>query len=170
MLNAESGPGGVSRGLGVTLSATISDHTHVSLLAHACTMLVMYFSCVSSLVNTYRIMPQVLILLILAQVWLSRSQFVFELEVDLDSVMASDFSCEIGLTDNDPRCQIYFPIFCLREPEGITLQSIQGGYCPLGRNTSRMNTYLENQPNTRRITSDSPWPVRDSYINNNSIG
>ena len=65
--------------------------------------------------STAAIMPQILILLIFAQVWLSTSQFVFELEVDLDSVTAGDFSCEIGIADNDPRYSIYFPVFCLRE-------------------------------------------------------
>ena len=112
-------------------------------------------------------MPQVLILLILAQVWLSRSQFVFELEVDLSSVTAGDFSCEIGLTDNDPRCLLYFEIFCLREGRENS-QSTNGNDCPLGRNTSRMDTYLEDQPNTRTITSDSSWPVRSTLMINST--
>ena len=108
-------------------------------------------------------MLHILILLIFTQVWLSTSHFVFKLEVDLDSVAAGDFSCEIGFTDNDPRCLLYFEVFCLREGRENS-QSTNGADCPLGRNTERMNAYLENQPNTRTITSDSPWPVRSTLI------
>ena len=104
-------------------------------------------------------MPQVLFLLILAQVWLSTSHFIFELEVGLDSVTAGDFSCDSGCFD-DAQCRIYFPVFCLREGREDSL-SFDDRNCPLGRNTERMNAY-ENQPNTRTITSDSPWPVRDT--------
>ena len=107
-------------------------------------------------------MSQALILLILAQVWLSRSHFVFELEVDLDSVTAGDFSCDIGTFDN-AQCLLYFEVFCLREGRENS-QSIDENDCPLGRNTERMNAYLENESNTRTITSDSPWPVRDTLI------
>ena len=103
-------------------------------------------------------MPQILLLFILAQVWLSTSHFIFELEVDLDSVTAGDFSCDSGRYD-DAQCCIYFEVFCLREGREDSL-SFDDGNCPLGRNTERMNAYLENQSNTRRITSDSPWPVR----------
>ena len=80
--------------------------------------------------------------------------------MDLDSVTAGDFSCDGGAFDN-AQCRLYFEVFCLREGREDT-QSTNGNDCPLGRNTERMNAYLENQPNTRRITSDSPWPVRDS--------
>ena len=64
-------------------------------------------------------MPQVLFLLILAQVWLSTSHFIFELEVDLDSVTAGDYNCASSRFD-DAQCRIahyriYFKIFCLRE-------------------------------------------------------
>ena len=103
-------------------------------------------------------MPQALILLILAQIWLSRSQFVFELEVDLDSVTAGNFSCDSGIFDN-AQCLLYLEVFCLRE-ERENSQSTNGTDCPLGRNTERMNAYLENESNTRIITSDSPWPAR----------
>ena len=88
---------------------------------------------------------------------------MFELEVDLDSVTAGDFSCDIGNFDNDPQCLLYFEVFCLREGRGNS-QSTNGNDCPLGRNTERMNAYLENQPNTRTITTDSPWPVRSTLI------
>ena len=101
---------------------------------------------------------QVLTLLILAQVWLSMSQFVFELEVDLDSVTAGDFNCADGIFGN-AQCSIYFSVFCLRETREVSLSTSEND-CPLGQNTDRMNAYLENQPNTRRITSQSPWPVR----------
>ena len=87
---------------------------------------------------------------------------MFELEVDLDSVTAGDFSCEIGIADNDPQCLLYFEIFCLREGRGNS-QSTDENDCPLGKNTERMNAY-ENRPNTRIITSDSPWPVRSILI------
>ena len=107
-------------------------------------------------------MPQALVLLILAQVWLSRSHFVFELEVDLDSVTAGDFSCDIGTFDN-AQCLLYFEVFCLREGRENS-QSTDENDCPLGRNTERMNAYFENQLNTRTITSDSPWPVRSTLI------
>ena len=103
-------------------------------------------------------MPQVLFLLILAQVWLSTSHFIFELEVDLDSVTAGDYNCASSRFD-DAQCRIYFKIFCLREGREDSL-SFNDRDCPLGRNTSRMNTYLKNRPNTRRITSHSLWPVR----------
>jgi hypothetical protein len=104
-------------------------------------------------------MPQILILLILAQVWLSTSQFVFELEVDLDSVTAGDFSCDIGWFDN-AQCLIYFPFFCLREGR-INSQSTSVDDCPLGKNTTRMITHDPNDPNgnSRRITSQESWPV-----------
>ena len=98
-------------------------------------------------------------LLILAQVWLSTPQFVFDLEVDIDSITAGNFNCKIGRTDNDPQCSIYFEIFCLREGRGDS-QSTNEGDCPLGQNTTRMNTYLENESNMRRIMSQRPWPVR----------
>ena len=98
------------------------------------------------------------LLILLAQVWLSTSQFVFELEVDIDSVTAGSFNCDIGSFDGDPQCRIYFEIFCLREGRGIS-QSTNEGDCPLGRNTRRMNAYEPNG-NTRRITSQGSWPVR----------
>ena len=116
------------------------------------------------------IMPlktQALTLLILAQVWLSTSQFVFDLEVDIDSVTAGNFNCDIGSFDGDPQCSIYFEIFCLREERGDS-RSTNESDCPLGRNTDRMRAYLENEPNMRRITSQRPWPVRgidNSYTN-----
>ena len=99
----------------------------------------------------------------LTQVWstLSHPQFEFELEVDIGSVTAGNFNCEIGRTDDDPRCSIYFEVFCLREGRE-NFRSTNENDCPLGRNTMRMNTYLENQPNTRRIASQGPWPVRAS--------
>jgi hypothetical protein len=106
-------------------------------------------------------MPQILILLILAQVWLSTSRFVFELEVDLDSVTAGDFSCDISRFGvDDPECSIYFPVFCLREGR-IHSQSTSVTDCPLGKSTTRMNTYDPNDPNgnSRRITSQESWPV-----------
>ena len=105
---------------------------------------------------------QVLALLVLAQVWLSLSQFVFELEVDLDSVTAGNFDCADGPFGNS-QCDIYFSVFCLREGRGDS-QSTSEEDCPLGQNTDRMNAYLENEPNTRRITSQSPWPVRAIII------
>ena len=107
-------------------------------------------------------MPQALILLILAQVWLSRSHFVFELEVYLDSVTAGGSDCDSGIFDN-AQCLLYFEVFCLRE-ERENSQSTDENDCPLGRNTEKMSAYLENQPNTRRIISDSPWPVRSTLI------
>ena len=108
--------------------------------------------------STSRVMPRALVLLILAQVWLSRSHFVFELEVDLGSVTAGDFSCDIGSFD-DAQCLLYFEIFCLREGRENS-PSTNENDCPLGKNTERMNAHLENESNTRRITSNSPWPVR----------
>ena len=84
--------------------------------------------------------------------------------MDLDSVTAGDFSCEIGIVDNDPRCLLYFEVFCLREGRENS-PSIDENDCPLGRNTERMNAYLENESNTRTIKSDSPWPVRDTLLN-----
>ena len=103
---------------------------------------------------------QVLALLIFAQVWLSTSQFVFELEVDLDSVRAGNFNCDIGFLSSDPQCQIYFPVFCLREARADS-QSTNEEDCPLGRNAMRMNTYYQNYPNdnTRRLISQRSWPV-----------
>ena len=55
---------------------------------------------------------QILSSLILAQVWLSMSHFVFDLEVDLGSVTAVD--CDMGLLESS-ECQVYFLVFCLRE-------------------------------------------------------
>ena len=105
---------------------------------------------------------QVLILLILTQVWstLSQPRFEFELEVDIGSVTAN---CKmLGPRGNhDLQCSIYFEVFCLRE-ERENLSSTNKSDCPLGRNTMRMNTSLENQLNTRRIASQGPWPVRAS--------
>ena len=95
------------------------------------------------------IMPsriQILTLLILARVWLSTSQFVFELEVDIDSVTAGNFNCDTGLLDGDPQCHIYFPVFCLREGRGDSWFTNEED-CPLGRNTIRMNAYHQNYPN-----------------------
>lgn len=100
---------------------------------------------------------QVLALLISAQVWLSMSQFVFELKLDLDSVTA-DFNCADSIFD-DRVCATYFSLFCLREGREDS-QSTDEGDCPLGHNTDRLNAYLENQPNTRKITLQMPWPVR----------
>ena len=98
---------------------------------------------------------QAFTLLTLAQVWLSMSQFVFELEVDQNSI-ATNVNCDsAGFSE----CETYFSVFCLREGRGDS-QSTSEEDCPLGRNTTRMNAYLENQPNTRRITSQLPWPVR----------
>ena len=91
---------------------------------------------------------------------------MFELEVDLDSVTAGNFSCDSGIFDN-AQCLLYLEVFCLREGRGNS-QSTNGTDCPLGRNNERMNAYLEDQPNTRRITSDSPWPVRSTLNNNNN--
>ena len=77
--------------------------------------------------------------------------------MDLDSVTAN-FNCADGFFDGS-ECATYFSVFCLREGRGDS-QSTSAGDCPLGRNTGRMNAYLENQPNTRRIsTSGRPWPV-----------
>ena len=59
---------------------------------------------------------QILSLLILAQVWLSTSHFVFDLEVDLGSVTAVD--CDMGLLESPSECQIYFSVFCLIEERG----------------------------------------------------
>ena len=103
---------------------------------------------------------QILILLILAR--LSTSQFVFELEVDLDSVTANVACDPPGFRE----CEIYFSVFCLREGREDT-QSTSDEDCPLGINTDRMNAYLENQPNTRITESQSPWPVRDLARYNN---
>jgi hypothetical protein len=90
---------------------------------------------------------------------------VFELEVDLGSVTAGNFNCEIGWADLDPQCSIYFPVFCLREGRENS-QSTNVNDCPLGRNTTRMNTYDPNDPNgnLRRITSEASWPVRASIL------
>ena len=71
---------------------------------------------------------QVLGLLILAQVWLSRSQFVFEFELDLRSVTAN-FNCADGLGESEV-CTTYFSILCLRE--GRDTRSTNIVDCPLG--------------------------------------
>ena len=98
-------------------------------------------------------------LLSLAQVWLSMSQFMFELEVDLDSVIANSIQC--GHLFFDKReCDVYFSVFCLREGRDDSQSTRNEGNCPLGRNTDRMNTYVENESNMRRITSQRPWPVK----------
>ena len=86
------------------------------------------------------------------------SQFVFELEVDLDSVTAGNFNHANRIFGNS-QCSIYFSVFCLREGRENS-QSTSERDCPLGRNTDRMNTYFKNVPNTQRISSQSPWPVR----------
>lgn len=98
--------------------------------------------------------------LTLAQVWLSTSHFVFELEVDLGSVTAGNFNCDSGAFDNS-ECRIYFSVFCLRGGSGDS-QSTNEEYCPLGRSKLRMNVYEPNDPNgnTRSLTSQSSWPVR----------
>ena len=81
---------------------------------------------------------------------------MFDLEVDLGSVTAVD--CDMGLFESS-RCLVYFSVFCLREERGDS-QSTDENDCPLGRNTERLNTYLENQPTIRRrITSHRQWPV-----------
>ena len=98
-----------------------------------------------------------MILLILAR--LSTSQFVFEMEVDLDYVTA-DVDCDTGIPVFSRECETYFSVFCLREGREDT-QSTSDEDCPLGINTDRMNAYFENQTNTRIIESQSPWPVRD---------
>ena len=88
---------------------------------------------------------------------------MFELELDLRSVTAN-FNCADGL-DRNKKCSTYFSIFCLRE--GRDTQSTNTGNCPLGRNSERLNAYPENDneplpsPQTRRITSPRPWPVRE---------
>ena len=75
---------------------------------------------------------QILALLILAQVWLSTSQFVFELEVDLDSVTAGNFNCNIGLFDGDLQCRIYFQYFAWEEILSLPTMKIN---CPLQAET-----------------------------------
>ena len=99
---------------------------------------------------------QVLTYFILAQVWLSMSQFVFELEVDLASV-TDNVHCDIF-----GECDIYFSVFCLREGRAPDSQSTNEEDCSLGRNTTRMNAYgnHQNELNTRRIMSQKSWPVR----------
>ena len=97
----------------------------------------------------------------LAQVWLSMSQFMFELEVDLDSVTANSNLCSGSISINIVReCDVYFSVFCLREGRGDSQSTRNEGDCPIGRNTDRMNAYVENEPNMRRITSQRPWLVR----------
>ena len=95
-------------------------------------------------------------LFILAQVWLSMSQFVFELELDPRSVTAN-FNCADGLGDS-VECTTYFSIFCLRE--GRDTRSTNEGDCPLGT-SGRLNVFDERlpSPQIRRITSPRPWPV-----------
>ena len=78
--------------------------------------------------------------------------------MDIDSVTAGNFNCDIGHFDGDPQCRIYFPVFCLRERRGNS-QSTNEDNCPLGRNTIRMNAYEPNG-NTCTITSQGSWPVR----------
>ena len=125
----------------------------------------LHMQCLSLLLAIMPSRTQVLILLMLTQVWstLSQPQFEFELEVDIGSVTAGNFKCATvtGLRNNDPQCSIYFEVFCLREGRE-NFRSTNESDCPLGRNTMRMNTSLENQLNTRRIASQGPWPVRAS--------
>ena len=85
---------------------------------------------------------QVLALLILAQVWLSTSQFVFELEVDIDSVTAGNFNCDLVIWTMTHSV----PVFCLKEGREDSRSTNEGDY-PLGRNTMRMNAYHQNYPN-----------------------
>ena len=99
---------------------------------------------------------QLLGLFILAQVWLSVSQFVFELELDPRSVTA-DFNCADGLGDS-AECTTYFSVFCLRE--GRDTRSTNEGDCPLGT-SGRLNAFdvRLSSPQIQRITSPRPWPV-----------
>ena len=105
---------------------------------------------------------EIIALLILVQLWLSTSQFVFELEVNLDSVTVNG-NCDTRLNSG---CETYFSVFCLREGrEGS--QSTNTEDCPLGRNTKRMNAYENDRPlNTRMITSqlETSWPVRPYFV------
>ena len=82
---------------------------------------------------------QVFTVLTLAQICPHMSQFVFELEVDLHSVMAN-IDCDLPSSLDGSQCETYFSVFCLREGrEGS--QSTNTEDCPLGRNTERMNAY-----------------------------
>ena len=107
---------------------------------------------------------QVLISLVVAHTRLSTSQFVFELEVNLQSVTTNG-NCDLDETNlDDIFCETYFSLFCLREGRGDS-QSTNEEDCPLGRNTTRVITYLGNQPSAQRIiTSQKPWPVRNTAI------
>ena len=112
-------------------------------------------------------------LLCLLQARPSSSSFVFELE--LSFVNATD-DCDIDETDPSlTPCEPFLSIFCLREGSAAQSSSTESGDCPLGRNdsgifgfttTDRNNDSVTrpalqlDPPQTRKIMSDKPWPVR----------
>ena len=82
---------------------------------------------------------------------------MFEFELDLRSVTAN-FNCADGLGESEV-CTTYFSIFCLREGRDTPSTNIVD--CPLG-SSGRLNAFDQREPSpqTRRITSSKPWPVR----------
>ena len=76
----------------------------------------------------------VLGLLCLLQAWPSSTQFVFEFELVSVATIDSDICDPVLPADVEliGPCEPFLSTFCLRE--GMSTQTIDAGYCPLGRN------------------------------------
>ena len=119
----------------------------------------------------------VLGLLCLLQAWPSSTQFVLEFELVSVATIDSDICDPVEPADVEliGQCEPFLSTFCLRE--GTSTQTIDTGYCPLGRNDAGIIAYtpgvnitaeplaptrpgLPNGPLNLTITSQLPWPVR----------